>query len=125
MAERYGQDLNSEAQPILYGQDWNDEAYAVCKFDMLIKGQDAENIKRGDSLTEDGFDDMNFGYMLANPPFGLSWKQQVRYIEDEHEKPGYDGRFWAGNPRVTDGSLLFLQHMLSRNARSCGCLGRR
>lgn len=114
VAEQYIRDLNSEANPIVFGQDWNDEAWAVCKSDMLIKGEDADNIRQGDSFTQDGFRDDRFDYMLANPPFGVTWKQQERAITQEHETLGYEGRFGAGLPRVNDGSLLFLQHMISK-----------
>lgn len=76
VAEKYIHQLNEDAQPHLYGQDWNDGAWAVCRADMLIKGENAENIKQGCSFTEDGFKDDKFDYMLANPPFGVSWKQQ-------------------------------------------------
>jgi type I restriction enzyme M protein len=119
-ADRYIRALNSEANPLLYGQDWNDEAWAVCKSDMLIKGEEADNIRLGDSFKEDKFDrdekgqKITFDYMLANPPFGVSWKQQEKYIAGEHENLGDDGRFGAGLPRVNDGSLLFLQHMISK-----------
>ena len=120
VAEKYIRDLNAEANPHLFGQDWNDEAWAVCKSDMLIKGDDADNIVREDTFTKDGFDrdakgkKITFDYMLANPPFGVEWKQQQRFIEKESEEFGYDGRFGAGLPRINDGSLLFLQHMLSK-----------
>ncbi len=120
VAEQYIRKLNADAKPLLYGQDWNDEAWAVCKSDMLIKGEDADNIILGDTFTQDGFDrnkdgeKWTFDYMLANPPFGVEWKQQQRYIEQEHETLGYSGRFGAGLPRVNDGALLFLQHMLSK-----------
>jgi type I restriction enzyme M protein len=121
VAEKYIRDLNSDAQPMLYGQDWNDEAWAVCKSDMLIKGEDDDNnIRMDDTFTKDGFerDDkgkkITFDYMLANPPFGVEWRQQQKFIEREHEEQGYDGRFGAGLPRINDGSLLFLQHMLSK-----------
>ncbi|RPJ32096.1 MAG: SAM-dependent DNA methyltransferase [Verrucomicrobiaceae bacterium] len=120
VAEKYIRDLNADAQPKLYGQDWNDEAWAVCKSDMLIKGEDADNIIQGDSFTKDGFDrdaegrKWTFDYMLANPPFGVEWKQQQRYIEHEKDTLGFSGRFGAGTPRVNDGALLFLQHMLAK-----------
>jgi len=119
-AEKYIRRLNADAKPHLFGQDWNDEAWAVCKSDMLIKGEDADNIRRDDTFTKDGFDrDANgrkitFDYMLANPPFGVEWKQQARYIEQEANSLGHNGRFGAGLPRINDGSLLFLQHMLSK-----------
>ncbi len=120
VAENYIRSLNSDARPLLYGQDWNDEAWAICKSDMLIKGNDADNIRRDDTFTKDGFDrdekgnKYTFDYMLANPPFGVEWKQQARYIEQEANSLGYNGRFGAGLPRINDGSLLFLQHMLSK-----------
>ena len=120
VSERYIRDLNKDANPLLFGQDWNDEAWAVCKSDMLIKGDDADNIRLGDSFTRDSFERdaegrrITFDYMLANPPFGVEWKQQQHFIEREHETLGYAGRFGAGLPRINDGSLLFLQHMLSK-----------
>ena len=114
VSEQYIHELNSEAKPMLYGQDWNDDAWAVCKSDMLIKGEDADNIILGDTFTKDGFPDEKFDYMLANPPFGVEWKQQQRFIEQERDTLGFQGRFGAGTPRVNDGSLLFLQHMLSK-----------
>ena len=120
VAENYIRDLNADADPHLYGQDWNDESWAVCKADMLIKGEDADNIVLGDTFTRDGFDrdadgkNHTFDYMLANPPFGVEWKQQQKYIEREAEMLDYEGRFGAGLPRINDGSLLFLQHMLSK-----------
>lgn len=120
VAEHYIQSLNTEAQPKLFGQDWNDESWAVCKSDMLIKGEDADNIVLGDSFTKDGFDrdpkgqKITFDYMLANPPFGVEWKQQQKEIEREAKTLGFEGRFGAGLPRINDGSLLFLQHMLSK-----------
>lgn len=120
VAENYIRKLNSHARPLLYGQDWNDEAWAVCKSDMLIKGNDADNIRRDDTFSKDGFDrnekgqKYTFDYMLANPPFGVEWKQQQKYIVHEAESLGYNGRFGAGLPRINDGSLLFLQHMLSK-----------
>ncbi len=120
VAERYIRELNSEADPHLFGQDWNDEAWAICKADMLIKGEDADNIILGDTFTRDGFDRdaegkaWTFDYMLANPPFGVEWKQQQKYIRQEAESLGFSGRFGAGLPRINDGALLFLQHMISK-----------
>lgn len=114
VAEQYIRDLNSEAQPHLYGQDWNDEAYAICRADMLIKGEDADNIKPDCTFEKDGFKKQKFDYMLANPPFGVEWKQQQKTIENERDTLGYEGRFGAGTPRINDGSLLFLQHMISK-----------
>jgi type I restriction enzyme M protein len=120
VSEAYIRKLNRDAKPLLFGQDWNDEAWAVCKSDMLIKGEDADNIRRDDTFTKDGFDrdpkgnKIQFDYMLANPPFGVEWKQQARFIEQEANSLGHNGRFGAGLPRINDGSLLFLQHMLSK-----------
>ena len=120
VAEKYIRDLNAEASPHLFGQDWNDESWAVCKADMLIKGEDADSIVLGDTFTRDGFDrdaegkKRTFDYMLANPPFGVEWKQQQKYIQHEADTLGYEGRFGAGLPRINDGSLLFLQHMLAK-----------
>ena len=119
-AEKYIRALNSDAKPLLFGQDWNDESWAVCKSDMLIKGEEVDNIVLDDSFTKDGFDrdaegkKITFDYMLANPPFGVEWKQQQKFIEHERDTLGYDGRFGAGTPRINDGALLFLQHMLSK-----------
>ncbi len=120
VAERYIRDLNADANPLLFGQDWNDESWAICKSDMLIKGEDSDNIILGDTFTKDGFErdaegkKRTFDYMLANPPFGVEWKQQQKYIEHEASTFGYSRRFGAGLPRINDGSLLFLQHMLDK-----------
>ena len=120
VAEKYIRDLNAQADPHLFGQDWNDESWAVCKADMLVKGEDADNIVLGDTFTRDGFDrdaegrKRTFDYMLANPPFGVEWKQQQKDIRREADTFGYEGRFGAGLPRINDGSLLFLQHMLAK-----------
>ena len=121
VAEDYLREHNSEALPHLYGQDWNDDAWAVCRSDMLIKGENADNIVHGDTFREDGYPrggaagrPSTFDYMLANPPFGVEWKQQERDIKQERDTLGFEGRFGAGLPRINDGSLLFLQHMLSK-----------
>jgi len=113
-AETYIKELNRDAKPVLYGQDWNNESYAICCSDMLIKGEDSENIKNGCSFEQDGFPTAKFDYMLANPPFGVEWKKQEKTIKDEFEALGFNGRFGAGLPRINDGSLLFLQHMISK-----------
>ncbi len=112
-AETYIKELNRDAKPHMYGQDWNKESYAVCCSDMLIKGENA-SIHYGCSFEQDGFAREKFDYMLANPPFGVEWKKQQKSITDEHEKLGYNGRFGAGLPRINDGSLLFLMHMISK-----------
>ena len=112
------QQLNPDAQLVLFGQDYNPEAYAICCADMLIKGDSLDNIKFGDTLgdgkTEDYLPDHKFHYMLANPPFGVKWEVEKDAVLKEHENQGYDGRFGAGVPRINDGSFLFLQHMISK-----------
>ncbi|EMA08576.1 N-6 DNA methylase [Haloferax denitrificans] len=114
VAEDHVRELNGGAKLHAFGQELNPETYAVCNSDMLIKGQNPDNIAYGNSFTNDGFADRSFDYMLSNPPFGVSWKKVREYIEQEHEEKGKDGRFDAGTPRVSDGSLLFLQHMASK-----------
>ena len=114
VAEEYLAKLNPEASLELFGQDWNEQAFAVCGSDMLIKGQAIENIKFGSSFTADGFPDQKFDYMLANPPFGVKWEADEKKIKDEYAQDGESGRFGAGLPRINDGSFLFLQHMISK-----------
>lgn len=107
-------EMNPEAVISVFGQELNPESYAICKADMLIKSQDIANIKLGNTLTEDQLAFEKFDYMLSNPPFGVDWKKVERQIRDEHEVRGYDGRFGPGLPRVSDGSLLFLLHLISK-----------
>jgi type I restriction enzyme M protein len=107
-------ELNPDARLTMFGQELNDESYAICKADMLIKGQDANNIIAGNTLSEDGQRGKKFDYMLSNPPFGVDWKKVERQVRREHEVDGYDGRFGPGLPRVSDGALLFLLHLLSK-----------
>ena len=114
VAEDYLRELNPGATLRVYGQELNAETYAVCRSDMMLKGQDASNIHFGNSFTQDGLEGHRFDYMLANPPFGVEWKKVEAEIRDEHERLGFRGRFGAGLPRINDGSLLFLQHMLSK-----------
>ncbi|HRL99856.1 MAG TPA: class I SAM-dependent DNA methyltransferase, partial [Acidovorax sp.] len=90
------------------------ESYAICKADMLIKGQDVANIAFGNTLSDDGHAQKKFDYMLANPPFGVEWKKVEKEVRKEHEQLGYNGRFGPGLPRVSDGSMLFLLHLLSK-----------
>jgi type I restriction enzyme M protein len=106
--------INPLAKLVLFGQELNDESYAICKADMLIKGQDPKNIVRGNTLSADGFLNMFFDYMLSNPPFGVDWKKVQDFVKAEHEKKGYGGRFGPGLPRVSDGALLFLMHLVSK-----------
>jgi type I restriction enzyme M protein len=114
VAEEHLRELNPDAELKVFGQELNDESYAICKADMMIKGQDPDRIKRGNSFSEDGHAEARFDYMLSNPPFGVEWKKVEKEIRDEHESQGHSGRFGAGLPRINDGSLLFLQHMLSK-----------
>src|ERR1700730_2255618 len=114
VAEDHLRDLNPGARLEVYGQELNDETYAVCRSDMMLKGQDASHIVRGNSFTEDGHHGMRFDYLLANPPFGVEWKKVEGDIRREAETQGVNGRFGAGLPRINDGSLLFLQHMISK-----------
>jgi type I restriction enzyme M protein len=117
-AAKYLRELNPDAKLVIFGQDYNAEAYAICGSDMLIKGEEIDKIQYGDSLgdgkTSDAFPGKKFDYMLANPPFGVKWESEEDYVRKEHENQGYDGRFGAGLPRINDGSFLFLQHMISK-----------
>jgi len=117
-AQNYLREHHGEAKLYAYGQDYNKRAFAVAASDMLIKQVDhngtGDNIRFGDTFTDDQFSGETFDYLLANPPFGVDWKKQQKVIEDEHKKQGFGGRFGAGLPRVNDGSPLFLQHMVSK-----------
>jgi type I restriction enzyme M protein len=118
MAEEYLHELNPDARPEIFGQDYNPESYAICGSDMLIKGHSVEHIVFGDVLgdgqTSDGFPREKFDYLLANPPFGVKWEAEKDEVTKEHENQGFSGRFGAGLPRINDGSFLFLQHMISK-----------
>lgn len=109
---------NEDANLALFGQEYNDESWAICCSDMLIKDEDTSSIVLGDTLgdgkTRDGFEGKQFHYLLANPPFGVEWKDQKAVVEKEHGQLGFSGRFGAGLPAINDGSLLFLQHMISK-----------
>ena len=107
-------EMNPDAKPVLYGQEVNSRSYAMCKSDMVIKGQGVDNIYNGDTLTDDGFHGEHFDFLLSNPPFGVEWKTQQKAVKDEHEQRGFAGRFGPGLPRVSDGSLLFLMHLISK-----------
>ena len=106
--------LNPDARLVMYGQELNAESYAICKADMLIKGQDIANIIFGNTLSADGLPGKHFDYMLSNPPFGVEWKKIEKEIRKEAEQKGFNGRFGPGLPRVSDGSLLFLLHLISK-----------
>lgn len=114
VADDYIRHLNPDAALTLFGQELNGESYAIAKADMVIKGQDIENMVWGDTLTNDGHFGKTFDYCLANPPFGVEWKKQQDFVEREHKERGFDGRFGPGTPRVSDGSLLFLLHLVKK-----------
>ena len=117
-AQNYLREHHDEARLYVYGQDYNKRAFATAASDMLMKQVDhngsGDNVRFGDSFTDDQFAGETFDYFLTNPPFGVDWKKQQKEIQQEHDKRGFDGRFGAGLPRVNDGSLLFLQHMISK-----------
>jgi type I restriction enzyme M protein len=114
VAGEYLAEHNPQARLTMFGQELNAESYAICKADMLIKGQDVANIVFGNTFSEDGHPHKKFDYMLSNPPFGVEWKKVEKEIRREHETQGFNGRFGPGLPRVSDGSLLFLMHLLSK-----------
>src|SRR5680860_906974 len=114
VAEDLLRELNADARLHVYGQELNAETYAICRSDMMLKGQDAGNIVYGNSFSEDGHQGRRFDYLLANPPFGVEWKKVADTVKDEAGTKGFAGRFGAGLPRINDGSFLFLQHMISK-----------
>jgi len=114
VAGEYLLEHNPDASLNMFGQELNDESYAICKADMLIKGQDVGNVVVGNTLSDDGHGGRKFDYMLSNPPFGVEWKKVEKAVRQEHEQKGFDGRFGPGLPRVSDGSMLFLLHLLSK-----------
>ena len=114
VAEEHLSSMNAHARLVMHGQELNPESYAICKADMLIKGQDIANIILGNTLSNDGLPGKHFDYMLSNPPFGVEWKKIEKEIRKEAEQQGFNGRFGPGLPRVSDGSLLFLLHLISK-----------
>ena len=114
VAEEHLVGMNPSARLVLSGQELNPESYAICKADMLIKGQDIKNIRFGNTLSDDQLGDQNYDYMLSNPPFGVEWKKIQNEVQREADTLGYAGRFGPGLPRVSDGSLLFLLHLISK-----------
>ncbi|MGP5524820.1 type I restriction-modification system subunit M [Glutamicibacter arilaitensis] len=114
VAQEHLHSLNPSASLVAYGQEINDESYAICKSDLLIKGQDISKISVGDTLANDQNIGQQFDFMLSNPPFGVEWKKIQPQIQKEHELHGFDGRFGPGLPRVSDGSLLFLLHLVRK-----------
>jgi type I restriction enzyme M protein len=114
VAGEYLAEHNPQARLTVFGQELNPESYAICKADMLIKGQDVGNIAYGNTLSDDGHTHKKFDYMLSNPPFGVEWKKVEKEVRKEHEQQGYNGRFGPGLPRVSDGSMLFLLHLIDK-----------
>lgn len=114
IAGEYLEEHNPKARLTVFGQELNPESYAICKADMLIKGQDVTNIVFGNTLSDDGHGNKKFDYMLSNPPFGVEWKKVEKEVRKEHESQGFNGRFGPGLPRVSDGSMLFLLHLISK-----------
>lgn len=112
--DEYIQSISQQVTVSLHGQELNPESYAICKADMLIKGQDVTSIKLGNTLSDDQLAGQRFDFMLSNPPFGVEWKKVQKQITDEHTEQGFNGRFGPGLPRVSDGSLLFLLHLVSK-----------
>ncbi len=113
ISEEYIREHNQDATLILFGQEFNAESYAICCSDLLIKDEPVDNIVFGDTLLSDRTEE-NFHYMLANPPFGVNWDNQKNTVIKEHEVHGFRGRFGPGTPRINDGALLFLLHMISK-----------
>ncbi|MBS1208454.1 MAG: type restriction-modification system, DNA-methyltransferase subunit, partial [Proteobacteria bacterium] len=126
-SEKYITEKNPDAHIELFGQEYNPESYAICCADLLIKDEPIDNLIYGDTLgikgaknkannfvPHDGHQDKRFHYMLANPPFGVEWKPEEDFVREEYATQGFQGRFGAGLPRINDGSLLFLQHMISK-----------
>jgi type I restriction enzyme M protein len=114
VAEEYLNELNPDARLEVFGQELNPESYAICKSDLLIKGQNASNIKKGNSISDDQLSDMQFDYLATNPPFGVKWEKFAKPVKKEHEELGHGGRFGAGLPSVGDGSFLFLMQLMSK-----------
>jgi type I restriction enzyme M protein len=114
VADEYLTEHNPGARLVMFGQELNPESYAICKADMLIKGQDVSNIVLGNTLSNDGLPEKRFDYMLSNPPFGVEWKKIETEVRREAKQKGFSGRFGPGLPRVSDGSLLFLLHLISK-----------
>lgn len=114
VATNHIKEMNPDAQVEVFGQELNPQSYAICKADILIKGQKSKNIVLGNSFTQDGHKNLKVRFALMNPPFGVDWKKDKNFIEKESKEMGFNGRFGAGTPRTSDGSLLFLQHMISK-----------
>jgi len=114
VVEELVRDRNPKARLVSFGQELNPESWAICRAELLVKGQDPSRIAPGSTLSADGAEGQRFDFMLANPPFGVDWADDYDAVITEHEQKGYDGRFGAGTPRKSDGALLFLQNMLAK-----------
>lgn len=114
IAQEYLQEMNDSAELEFFAQEFNEESFAMCKADTLIKGENAQNIRFGNTLTRDAFSTQKFDYLISNPPYGVEWKPAEKVVREEHEVLGMNGRFGAGLPRIGDGQLLFLQHLVSK-----------
>ncbi|NRG47716.1 SAM-dependent DNA methyltransferase [Bacillus sp. CRN 9] len=114
VAQEYLKELNPTADLEFFAQEINEESYAICKADILIKGEEARNIRFGNTLSNDAFSEMKFDYLITNPPYGVEWKPAEKAVKAESENLGFNGRFGAGLPRISDGQLLFLQHLVSK-----------
>lgn len=114
VADEYLHELNPHARLEMFGQELNPESYAICKSDMMIKGQNSSNIKKGNSISEDKLPNEKFDYLITNPPFGVKWEKFAKPVLDEHKTKGHGGRFGAGLPSKSDGSFLFLMHLISK-----------
>jgi len=117
VAEEYLRELNPDARLEVFGQELNDESYAICKSDMMIKGQNPANIARGNSFSGEGHAGERFDYMLSNPPFGVEWKKVEKAVRDEAEQHGHSGRFGAGLPRIK--TVSYWHRAASRPGTSC------
>ncbi|WP_371069649.1 N-6 DNA methylase [Sediminibacillus sp. JSM 1682029] len=114
VAQEYLKELNPTAELEFFAQEFNEESYAISKADVLIKGEEAKNIRFGNTLSNDAFPEMTFDYLITNPPYGVEWKPAEKAVKAEYEEKGFNGRFGAGLPRISDGQLLFLQHLVSK-----------
>jgi type I restriction enzyme M protein len=114
VAEEYLNELNPDARLEVFGQELNPESYAICKSDLMIKGQNASNIKKGNSISDDKLENEKFDYLITNPPFGVKWEKFGKKVKEEHDQLGHGGRFGAGLPSVGDGSFLFLMHLMAK-----------
>ncbi|EFS01308.1 N-6 DNA methylase, partial [Listeria seeligeri FSL N1-067] len=114
VANEYMKSHNNLGELIFHAQEVNEESYAIAKSDLLLKKEDANNIRLGNTLTNDKFKTDTFDFMISNPPYGVDWKKVEKAVKDEHNDLGFNGRFGAGLPRTSDGQLLFLQHLVSK-----------